>query len=85
MPPDIHFLPTGYLHLATNEEEAEQMRNNWKTQMLLAYLFIFIPSFCRNTGARVGLLQKDELQQRFPFMNFDDVLLGSYGNILFNF
>lgn len=64
-PPDIHFLPVGYMYLARTPEEAEQLKNNWKMQTCL--------------GSRIDLLPRDELKARFPFINFDDILLGSYG------
>uniref|UniRef100_A0A158R5J2 FAD-dependent oxidoreductase domain-containing protein 1 n=1 Tax=Syphacia muris TaxID=451379 RepID=A0A158R5J2_9BILA len=64
-PPDISFFPMGYMHLACNEAEAEKMKECWKLQV--------------GKGVRVALHNRDELRQRFPFMNFDDVLLGTYG------
>ncbi|KHN87226.1 FAD-dependent oxidoreductase domain-containing protein 1 [Toxocara canis] len=64
-PPDIHFLPMGYMHLACTPEDAERMRNNWKLQV--------------EKGARIAMLNHDELTAKFPFINFDDVILGTYG------
>lgn len=64
-PPDISFYPMGYMHLACTAEDSDRMRDSWKLQI--------------EKGARVALMNRDELQQRFPFMNFDDVLLGTYG------
>ncbi|KJH42878.1 FAD dependent oxidoreductase [Dictyocaulus viviparus] len=63
--PDINLLPNGFLYLARDNEEVEIMKKNWKVQM--------------EKGACVALLPKEELQARFPFMNFDDVILGSLG------
>ncbi|VDM77902.1 unnamed protein product [Strongylus vulgaris] len=64
-PPDINLLPNGFLYLARNEEETDSLRKNWKLQV--------------DKGACVALLSKSDLQDRFPFMNFDDVVLGSLG------
>ncbi|EYC08785.1 hypothetical protein Y032_0064g3527 [Ancylostoma ceylanicum] len=64
-PPDINLLPNGFLYLARTEEEADSLRNSWKLQL--------------DKGACVALLSKSDLQVRFPFMNFDDVVLGSLG------
>uniref|UniRef100_A0AC34GIG4 FAD dependent oxidoreductase domain-containing protein n=2 Tax=Panagrolaimus sp. ES5 TaxID=591445 RepID=A0AC34GIG4_9BILA len=64
-PPDINILPVGFMYLARNEEEAEIMKENWKIQL--------------ERGAKVAYLTKSELQERFPFMNFDDVIVGTYG------
>ncbi|VDN08296.1 unnamed protein product [Thelazia callipaeda] len=64
-PPDIHFLPMGFMYLACTPEEVDRLKRNWKIQI-------------RN-GARVDLLNRVQLCSRFPFMNFEDVLLGSYG------
>uniref|UniRef100_A0A914W269 FAD-dependent oxidoreductase domain-containing protein 1 n=1 Tax=Plectus sambesii TaxID=2011161 RepID=A0A914W269_9BILA len=64
-PPDVNVLPMGYLFLASTEEGAETMKKNWRMQTGL--------------GAKVALLNKEELKLRFPFMNFDDVVMGSFG------
>ncbi|KAL3088790.1 hypothetical protein niasHT_023138 [Heterodera trifolii] len=64
-PPDIHLLPCGVMHLARTEEDAEQFRNAWKLQV--------------DRGANVILIGREELSSRFPFMNFDDVVLGTVG------
>ncbi|PIO69485.1 FAD dependent oxidoreductase [Teladorsagia circumcincta] len=64
-PPDINLLPNGYLYLAQNEEQAEELRKNWKIQL--------------DKGACVALLSKDQLKDRFPFMDFEDVVLGTLG------
>ncbi|KAL6724782.1 hypothetical protein Aduo_019639 [Ancylostoma duodenale] len=64
-PPDINLLPNGFLYLARTEQEADSLRDSWKLQL--------------DKGACVALLSKSDLQVRFPFMNFDDVVLGSLG------
>ncbi|KAM3727299.1 FAD-dependent oxidoreductase domain-containing protein [Dirofilaria immitis] len=64
-PPDIHFLPMGFMYLARTPEEVDRLERNWKVQT-------------RN-GARIDLLNRNQLCAKFPFINFDDVLLGSYG------
>ncbi|VDD87417.1 unnamed protein product [Enterobius vermicularis] len=56
-PPDVSFFPMGYMHLAQTEEDVEKMRESWKLQI--------------EKGARVALLNKDELKQRFPSLNID--------------
>ncbi|CAJ0575364.1 unnamed protein product, partial [Mesorhabditis spiculigera] len=61
--PDVNFYPCGYLHLACSEEDAETMRNNWKIQT--------------EKGARIALLTRAQLEERFPAMVFDNVVLGS--------
>ncbi|TKR81396.1 hypothetical protein L596_015270 [Steinernema carpocapsae] len=64
-PPDINVLPLGFMHLAKTEEEVEKLRNSWKLQT--------------EKGARVAFLSQSELIEKFPFMNFDDVKVGTYG------
>lgn len=64
-PPDLQFMPMGHLFLAQNDERAKRMENDNKTQLSL--------------NAKIKLMNRDELQLKFPFMNFDDVVLGSYG------
>ncbi|ETN85165.1 hypothetical protein RB195_021643 [Necator americanus] len=64
-PPDINLLPNGFLYLARSEEEAEALKKNWRLQL--------------DKGACVALLSKSELEARFPFMTFDDVVLGTLG------
>ncbi|XP_071501753.1 FAD-dependent oxidoreductase domain-containing protein 1-like [Diadema antillarum] len=63
-PPDIQFNPQGYLCLAS-EKGADIMRDNYKTQCEL--------------GAKIELLTAKKLQERFPWMNTEDVELGAYG------
>lgn len=44
-PPDIHFLPMGYMYLARTPEEAEIMKKNWKMQTLGFNFFFSRKSF----------------------------------------
>lgn len=39
-PPDIHFLPMGYMHLACTPEDADRLRENWKLQMYFVNLHL---------------------------------------------
>ncbi|CAD5118716.1 DgyrCDS7397 [Dimorphilus gyrociliatus] len=64
-PPDIQFQPCSYLFLATSETSAE---NIFKQQRLQKEL-----------GAKVEILTKRQLQEKFPYMNFSDILIGSIG------
>lgn len=64
-PPEINFLPVGVMHLARTDEKAEAFKRAWKIQV--------------ERGAHVILLGREELKARFPFMNFDDVVLGTFG------
>ena len=64
-PPDVQYYPVGYLFLASNEEEANLLQQNHKVQV----------SF----GAKVELLGKEGLKKKFPWMETDDLELGSYG------
>uniref|UniRef100_A0A914E6B7 FAD-dependent oxidoreductase domain-containing protein 1 n=1 Tax=Acrobeloides nanus TaxID=290746 RepID=A0A914E6B7_9BILA len=64
-PPDINILPMGFMHLATTNEQADQLQSSWKMQI--------------EKGARVAFWTKDELEQNFPFMNFDGIVAGTYG------
>ncbi|PAV82677.1 hypothetical protein WR25_23484 isoform A [Diploscapter pachys] len=64
-PPDTHFLPKSYLHLATTEEQKKMLQDNWKRQV--------------EKGARVTILSAEQLSERYPFMDFSDVLMGSLG------
>ncbi|XP_066248334.1 FAD-dependent oxidoreductase domain-containing protein 1-like [Euwallacea similis] len=61
---DVAFTPHGYLVLAS-EEGAKQLIENSKLQNEL--------------GAMNVVLQKQELKDRFPWMNVDDVELGCLG------
>jgi len=62
--PNLNFQPHGYLFLAT-EKGAEQMERNHQVQTAL--------------GARVDLLSPAMLKRRFPWLNVDDIALGSLG------
>ncbi|XP_020856357.1 FAD-dependent oxidoreductase domain-containing protein 1 [Phascolarctos cinereus] len=63
-PLDIQFCPSGYLMLAS-EENASEMERNVKMQ--------------RQTGAKVCLLSPEQLKNKFPWINTEDVALASYG------
>ncbi|MBW8720497.1 MAG: FAD-binding oxidoreductase [Polaromonas sp.] len=62
--PDIGLTERGYLYLAT-EDGAATLRENHATQ--------------RAQGVDVALLNPAELQQRFPWLQVDDLALGSLG------
>ena len=62
--PDVSFKQNGYLLLA-DESQAEQMISNHKLQLEL--------------GASVELLNVDKIQERFPHINTEGILLGSHG------
>ncbi|VDL72776.1 unnamed protein product [Nippostrongylus brasiliensis] len=64
-PPDINLLPNGFLYLARTEAEADELKKNWRTQL--------------DKGATVALLSKQQLKERFPFMELDDVIVGTLG------
>ncbi|XP_075046556.1 FAD-dependent oxidoreductase domain-containing protein 1-like isoform X8 [Mixophyes fleayi] len=63
-PVDIQFNPSGYLFLAS-EKGAEILQENYRIQ--------------REQGAKVALMSPDQLQKKFPWINTQDVALGSYG------
>lgn len=63
-PPAIGLREPGYLYLATTEG-ADQLRRNHAVQA--------------QCGAQVALLDRVALNQRFPWLSFDDVLLASLG------
>ncbi|XP_027733405.1 FAD-dependent oxidoreductase domain-containing protein 1 [Vombatus ursinus] len=63
-PLDIQFCPSGYLMLAS-EGNASEMECNVKMQ--------------RQTGAKVCLLSPEQLKNKFPWINTEDVVLASYG------
>lgn len=62
---DVQFQEKGYLFLASTEKGAEIMRRNNKVQV--------------GEGADVKLLNNMELKKKFPWLNTDDIILGSYG------
>lgn len=53
----------GYLYLADNDGFAQTLRENQKLQLA--------------AGAATELLTPDQIQQRYPFYNVDDLILGS--------
>ncbi|XP_050393182.1 FAD-dependent oxidoreductase domain-containing protein 1 isoform X1 [Patella vulgata] len=63
-PPDVKFNHHGYLFL-TPEDKAEELAAHVKMQNEL--------------GARIKFLTKDKLAQQFPWLNLQDVEVGSYG------
>lgn len=63
-PPDVSFTPQGYLTLA-DESRAQELMDNHKLQIEL--------------GALVELYSVEKLKQKFPMLNLDGVVLGSYG------
>jgi FAD-dependent oxidoreductase domain-containing protein 1 len=62
--PDIGLTERGYLYLAT-DAGAATLRENHATQ--------------RAMGVEVALLEPAQLRQRFPWLNVDDLALGSLG------
>ncbi|XP_064616339.1 FAD-dependent oxidoreductase domain-containing protein 1-like [Liolophura sinensis] len=63
-PPDVQFNPQGYMFLAS-EEQVDQLKENVTMQNEL--------------GAKVHLLTKNRLAQKFPWLNLEGVAAGSYG------
>lgn len=64
--PDIQFFENGYLFLG-NDRSVDIMKANHKIQ--------------RECGADwIDLLNKQELEQKFSWLNTDDIAMGSYGN-----
>ena len=89
-PPHINLLPSGFVNVATTEEKAAEMREDWKTQVSASISILFshflemrILFDSSGRGVRTILLTPMELKQRFPFMNVDDVKLAAYGQFLF--
>jgi glycine/D-amino acid oxidase-like deaminating enzyme len=62
---DVQFQEKGYLFLASTEQGADIMRRNNQIQV--------------DEGADIKLLDCKELKKRFPWLNTEDILLGSYG------
>uniref|UniRef100_A0A2C9JMM1 FAD-dependent oxidoreductase domain-containing protein 1 n=1 Tax=Biomphalaria glabrata TaxID=6526 RepID=A0A2C9JMM1_BIOGL len=62
--PDVQFNHQGYLFLAS-PRDAEQLANNVKMQQEL--------------GAKVVLLSKKQLAEKYPWMNLDGIECGSFG------
>jgi glycine/D-amino acid oxidase-like deaminating enzyme len=63
--PDLGFVESGYLFLATTPAGAQVLRDNHAVQ--------------RAADAPVALLDRDALAQRFPWLRTDDVALSSLG------
>ena len=36
-PPDVNFLPVGFMHMATTTEDADKLREAWKMQMYVVF------------------------------------------------
>ena len=64
IPPDIKYHPQGYLTLA-NEERAGQLIDDHKTQI--------------DSGAFVDILPPFKIQEKFPWLNINDIVLATYG------
>jgi glycine/D-amino acid oxidase-like deaminating enzyme len=62
---DVQFQEHGYLFLSSSEKGAEVMMQNNELQ--------------RGEGADVVLMSKKELKEKFPWLNVEDIVLGSYG------
>lgn len=63
-PPDISFHPQGFLTLA-DESQAEQLIENHRLQIEL--------------GALVEIYSAERISEKFPMINTDGIVLGSYG------
>lgn len=63
-PPDIQFQPSGYVFMAT-EKSADILEDNVKLQ--------------RSLGAKVELLSPQQLKQKFPWLNIENLVLASHG------
>jgi glycine/D-amino acid oxidase-like deaminating enzyme len=61
--PELDIQNYGYMYLADNNDFADVLRSNQKTQLA--------------AGAETQLLTPDEIRARYPFYNVDDVVLGS--------
>ena len=62
---DLNFREQGYLFLATSQEGEDVLKHNHQIQI--------------QEHADVELLTPDQLSSTFPWLNTDDVQLGSYG------
>lgn len=62
--PKIPFHDFGYLYLADNDAFADHLRDNQRLQASL--------------GAGTQILTPQEIAQKFPFYNLDDIILGSH-------
>lgn len=63
---NLNFHESGYLFIAVNDEQAEVLRENHRIQVEM--------------GCDVSLWDADMLQDAFPHLNVEDVVLASYGN-----
>jgi FAD-dependent oxidoreductase domain-containing protein 1 len=64
---NVHFVEHGYLFLASTETAAQQLKENHRVQ--------------RDVGCTsIHLLSPKQLKEQFPWLNVDDILLGSYGS-----
>jgi len=63
--PHLDFHEGGYLLLASDEQQAQILRENYQTQI--------------ESGADIVLWDTDELKQAFPHLNVKDITLASYG------
>lgn len=61
--PNLSIRSFGYMYLADTEGFADVLRENQKVQ--------------RKAGAATQLMTSDEIKQRYPFYNVDDIVLGS--------
>ena len=64
-PPDIQFNQQGHLLLARDENALNIMKTNYETQ--------------KEFGTKMILLEPNDLKTKFPWLNTDDVHMGSYG------
>ena len=64
--PNIHFDPFGYLYLAADPTFADVLRSAAAFQTAL--------------GAGTRIMGQGALREAFPFIAFDDILLGSHGS-----
>lgn len=62
--PDIALHPFGYLYLAANTAQDAVLRRNQALQA--------------NLGAQTKMLTPEDLASRFPYMQFDDIVSGSF-------
>lgn len=61
--PELSIQNFGYMYFANNEAFANILQENQKVQL--------------SVGAATQLLSPDQIKQRYPFYNVDDILLGS--------
>lgn len=65
MPVDLDIHHDGYLFLASKSDQVDKMINNHKIQLY--------------EGAKVKLLNSKQLKNFFPWLNTDDLEMGSFG------